>query len=79
MANTGLDVFTRAAQASRTEHDRKMGVSNTHGRNDSVTMTISMTEVDRQMIRDAAKKMSLSVSALVRVAVREYVRTHGDA
>ena len=29
------------------------------------------------VIRDAAKEMSLSVSALVRVAVREYVRTHG--
>lgn len=75
MANN-LDVFAKAASVSRTKHDRKVAQGRSHARKDSVTLTVSMSERDRDAIRDGARELSIPVSVLVRLACREYLKSH---
>ena len=75
MAND-LDVFAKAASASRTKHDRTVAQGRAHVRKDSVTLTVSMSERERDAIRDGARELSIPMSVLVRLACREYLKSH---
>lgn len=76
MANN-LDVFTKAASASRTSHARKVAQGRSHARKDSIAVTVSMTAADRDALREYAHEMGMPPSVLVRVACKEYIQRHG--
>lgn len=78
MAKNDVDVFTRAASASRTRHDRTVAQGRSHARKDSVAVTVSMSPQDRDAMREYAHEMGMPLSVLVRVACKEYIQRHSS-